>query len=76
MRLECEPAPLLIAFVLGLIMEDNLRRALLISGGEWSTFVERPLCLALLCAAALLLALLLLPAIRRRRDDVLAGESQ
>lgn len=75
-RLDCEPAPLLIAFVLGLLMEDNLRRALLISGGEWTTFAERPICLGLLIAAAILLAALLVPALRRTRDTALAGDDR
>ena len=47
-KLGCEPAPLLLGFILGPMMEENLRRALLLSRGDWSTFVTRPLSAALL----------------------------
>ncbi|MCA3174047.1 MAG: tripartite tricarboxylate transporter permease, partial [Burkholderiales bacterium] len=50
-KLKCEPAPLLLGFILGPLMEENLRRALLLSRGDWSTFVTRPLSLGLLVAA-------------------------
>ena len=55
LKLECEPAPLLLGFVLGPMMEENLRRALLLSRGDWSVFVTRPLSAGLLGAAVLLL---------------------
>jgi putative tricarboxylic transport membrane protein len=42
-KLGCEPAPLLLGFILGPMMEENLRRALLLSRGDWSTFATRPL---------------------------------
>jgi TctA family transporter len=54
-KLGCEPAPLLLGFILGPMMEENLRRALLLSRGDWSVFVTRPLSAGLLVAAALLL---------------------
>jgi TctA family transporter len=57
-----EPAPLLLGFILGPMMEENLRRALLLSRGDWSVFVTRPLSAGLLAAAALLLVIVLLPA--------------
>ena len=63
-RLECEPAPLLLGFVLGPLMEENLRRAMRISRGDPMIFVNRPISLGLLIAAALLLLLVALPAIR------------
>ena len=50
-KLGCEPAPLLLGFILGPMMEENLRRALLLSRGDWSTFVTRPLSAGLLLAA-------------------------
>ena len=51
-KLGCEPAPLLLGFILGPMMEENLRRALLLSRGDWSVFVTRPLSAGLLAAAA------------------------
>ncbi len=54
MKLECEPAPLLLGFVLGPMMEENLRRALLLSRGDPTVFVTRPLSLVMLLLAAAL----------------------
>jgi putative tricarboxylic transport membrane protein len=51
-------------------MEENLRRALLISRGDWSVFVSRPLSAVLLAIAAGLLVLAVLPTLRRKRDEV------
>ena len=67
-KLSCEPAPLLLGFILGPMMEENLRRALLISRGEWSTFATRPLSAGLLLAALGLIVIVMLPAIRNKRD--------
>jgi len=67
---EFEPAPLLLGMVLGPLMEENLRRALLISRGDWSVFVTRPLSAVLLAIAAGLLVLTVLPALRAKRDEV------
>jgi TctA family transporter len=69
MRLECEPAPLILGFVLGPLMEDNLRRALRISSGDAMIFIERPISLVLLSAAILLLIIVALPAIRSKREE-------
>ena len=68
-RLDCEPAPLLLGFVLGPLMEENLRRAMRISSGDPMIFVERPISLALLIAAAILLVMVALPAIRSKREE-------
>ncbi len=68
-KLECEPAPLLLGFVLGPMMEENLRRAMLISRGDPSVFVTRPLSASLLAVAALLLILAVTPALRRKREE-------
>jgi putative tricarboxylic transport membrane protein len=65
-----EPAPLLIAFVLGKLMEENLRQAMITSRGTVNVFFERPLSLTFLCISAVLLILSLLPAIRRKREEV------
>ncbi len=67
-RLDCPLAPLILAFVLGPAMEENLRRALLLARGDPAVFLTRPISLALLLAAAALFVLLLLPALRRARD--------
>jgi putative tricarboxylic transport membrane protein len=67
-KLSCEPAPLLLGFILGPMMEENLRRALLLSRGDWGTFVTRPLSSGLLIAAALLIVIVTLPTIRRKRE--------
>jgi TctA family transporter len=67
-RLGCEGAPLLLGLILGPMMEESLRRALLLSRGDWSTFVTRPISAALLLLALLLLAAVLLPALRHRRE--------
>jgi TctA family transporter len=69
MRLECEPAPMILGFVLGPLMEDNLRRAMRISGGDPMIFVHRPISLGLLIAAAVLLVIVALPSIRRGREE-------
>jgi TctA family transporter len=67
-KLGCEPAPLLLGFILGPMMEENLRRALLLSRGDWSTFVTRPLSAGLLIAAVLMVVIVALPSIRRKRE--------
>jgi putative tricarboxylic transport membrane protein len=69
MKLECEPAPLVLGFVLGPLMEDNVRRAMTISGGDPMIFFNRPISLGLLIAAAVLLVVVALPAIRSKREE-------
>jgi putative tricarboxylic transport membrane protein len=68
-KLGCEPAPLLLGFILGPMMEENLRRSLLLSRGDWSVFVTRPISLGLLLAALLLLVIVLLPAVKAKREE-------
>jgi TctA family transporter len=68
-RLECEPAPMILGFVLGPLMEENLRRAMRISSGDPMIFLQRPISLGLLIAAAVLCVLVALPAIRSRREE-------
>jgi TctA family transporter len=70
LRLECPPAPLLLGFVLGPLMEENLRRALLISRGDPSVFVTRPISLGFVIATVLILVLMVTPAIRKRREAI------
>ena len=68
-KLECEPAPLLLGFVLGPMMEENLRRALLLSRGDPTVFATRPISAGLLAAAILLVLVIALPNIRRQREE-------
>jgi putative tricarboxylic transport membrane protein len=68
-KLSCEPAPLLLGFILGPMMEEHLRRALRLARGDWSSFVTRPLSAGLLFAALLLLVIVLLPSIRSKREE-------
>ena len=67
---DFEPAPLVLAFVLGPLMEENLRRAMLIARGDATVFMTRPISAGLLLVAAALLVLATLPMIRKRRDEV------
>jgi TctA family transporter len=73
-RLGCEPAPLLLGFILGPMMEENLRRALLLSRGDWTTFVTRPLSASLLIAALALVVIVSLPSIKRKREEAFQEE--
>jgi putative tricarboxylic transport membrane protein len=71
-KLGCEPAPLLLGFILGPMMEENLRRALLLSRGDWGTFVTRPLSAGLLLGALALVVIVALPSIRAKRQEAFA----
>ncbi|MBX3655169.1 MAG: tripartite tricarboxylate transporter permease [Ramlibacter sp.] len=73
-KLGCEPAPLLLGLILGPMMEENLRRAMLLSRGDWSVFVTRPLSAGLLAAAVLLLLVVLLPAVKKGREVAFVEE--
>ena len=68
-KLGAEPAPLILGFILGPMMEENLRRALLLSRGDWSVFVTRGISASLLTVAAFLLVIVLLPSIKRKREE-------
>ncbi len=74
LKLKCEPAPLLLGFILGPMMEENLRRALLLSRGDWSVLVTRPISAGLLVAAAALLVIVLLPAVKAKREEAFVEE--
>ena len=67
-KLDCEAAPLLLGFVLGPMLEENFRRAMLTSFGDATVFVTRPVSAGLLAVAVLLLAIVLLPSFRRTRE--------
>ncbi len=73
-KLDCEPAPMLLGFVLGKLMEEYLRRAMTISRGDWTVFVTRPLSATLLACAAVLLVIVFLPAISKKREEAFAGD--
>jgi TctA family transporter len=73
-KLRCERAPLLLGFVLGPAIEENLRRALLLSRGDASVFVSRPISLGLLLTAGVLLAFVLIPAVRNVRTTAMREE--
>jgi TctA family transporter len=70
MRLECPPAPMLLGFVLGPLMEENLRRALLISRGDPTVFFTRPISLGFMIATALIIVIMVLPAVKQRREAI------
>jgi TctA family transporter len=70
MKLGFPPAPLLLGYVLGPMMEENLRRSMLMSGGDASVFVTRPISLAFIIATVLILVVMILPAVRQRRLEI------
>ena len=69
-RMQCEPAPLLLGFVLGPMMEENFRRALAMANGDLGVFVRQPVSLVLLLVALVLLVVMAWPKANRMRDDV------
>ena len=73
-KLKVEGAPLLLGFILGPMMEENLRRALLLSRGDWSTFATRPLSAGLLLAALLMIVIVMLPSIKKKRETAFVEE--
>ena len=68
-KLRCEPAPLILGFILGPMMEENLRRAMLLSRGDPTVFFTRPLSLGLLIAAGALVVIVALPNIKKSREE-------
>lgn len=73
-RFRFEPAPLLLGFILGPMMEENLRRTLLLSEGNWSIFISRPLSSGLLITALASVAFVALPSITRKREEAFKGD--
>jgi TctA family transporter len=73
-KLGCEPAPLLLGFVLGPLLEEYLRRALIISRGDPTVFLTRPVSLTLLVLAVIAFAIAVLPTVRRKREVVFEEE--
>jgi TctA family transporter len=77
-KLECEPAPMILGFILGPLMEENLRRAMLLSRGDPTVFfdpVNKPISFSFLLAALALLVIIALPNIRRKREEVFVEET-
>ena len=74
MKLGMEPAPLALGVVLGPLMEENLRRAMLLARGDPTVFLTRPISAGFLIAAAIVLLLLALPMLRRKREQVFRDE--
>jgi putative tricarboxylic transport membrane protein len=70
-KIGCEPAPLILGFILGPMMEENFRRSLILSRGSWSIFLERPIALSFLLASLALLTAILLPIVRNTREQAL-----
>ena len=68
-KLECEPAPLLLGFILGPMMEENLRRAMLLSRGDPTVFVTRPISAVMLGMAVALLIIIVAPSVRKTREE-------
>jgi TctA family transporter len=75
-KLECEPAPLILGFILGPLMEENLRRAMLLSRGDWQVFIsnDKPISQGFLIASAVLLAIIALPALRKKREEAFSED--
>ncbi len=73
-KLGCEGAPLLLGFVLGPMMEENFRRAMLLARGDFTVFFTRPLSLGLLIAAAALVVIVTLPAVKKTREEAFVEE--
>jgi putative tricarboxylic transport membrane protein len=74
-KLDCEPAPMMLAFILGPMMEEFLRRALLLSDGNPGVLISRPLSAVMLVLALGLLFTVLVPAIRRKREEAFQEET-
>ncbi|NKF31154.1 tripartite tricarboxylate transporter permease, partial [Pseudomonas sp. BGM005] len=74
-KLRCEPAPLLLGFVLGPLLEENLRRAMILSRGDPTTFVTRPISATLLAIAVAVLIVVFLPSVKRKREEVFVEEA-
>lgn len=72
-KLRAEAPPLMLGLILGPMMEENFRRAMLLSDGNWSVFIERPISAGLLFASIVLLGIVLAPNLRRKRKEALSG---
>lgn len=73
-KLDCEPAPMLLGFILGPMMEEYLRRALLLSRGDPTVFITRPISAVMLAMAVVALIVVLSPAIQKKREEAFQEE--
>jgi TctA family transporter len=73
-KLECEPAPMILGFILGPLMEENLRRAMLLSRGDPMTFIQKPISAGFIIASVILLLIVALPGLRKKREAVFVEE--
>ena len=73
-KLDCEPAPVLLALILGPMLEEYLRRALLLSRGDPLVFITRPISATLLGLSLLAIIVFALPALYRKREEVFREE--
>ena len=69
LKLSCEPAPLILGFVLGPLMEENLRRAMLISRGDPTVFFTRPISLSFMLVTLLLVIFMVAPSMRKKKEQ-------
>jgi putative tricarboxylic transport membrane protein len=76
MKLECEPAPMILGFILGPLMEENLRRAMLLSRGDPTVFITKPISAGFIIASVILLVIVALPALRKKREQVFVEEAK
>jgi putative tricarboxylic transport membrane protein len=75
LKIGCEPAPFLLGFVLGPMLETHLRRAMILSNGDPRVFVTEPISAGLLVAAAVVLVIVSLPSITRKRDEIFVEDN-
>ena len=73
-KLDAEPAPMLLAFILGPMMEEYLRRALLLSRGDPMVFLTRPISATMLALAVLVIAVAALPMLRKKREETFVDD--
>jgi TctA family transporter len=74
-KFDCEPAPLLLGFVIGPLLEENFRRSLILSGGDPTVFFTRPVSLLLILIGVALALAVVLPAVRKKRDEAFQEEA-
>jgi len=74
LKLDCEPAPMLLGFIIGPMLEEYMRRALLLSRGDYTVFVTRPISAVMLFVAVAALVVVLLPSVRNKRDEAFQEE--
>jgi TctA family transporter len=69
LRFDCEPAPMILGFILGPLMEENLRRSLVLSRGDPMIFLQRPISAVLLALTACVVALIIFPSFKKAREE-------